>query len=148
MTTLASHRTEVPITARPPMPYLFSWLDSLWPGDLDLMVRAGHGIRIEEFTRNGDFVVRAELPGIDVEKDLEVTVDHGVLTIEASREERTESDQRSEFAYGSFRRSVMLPGTVDESAVSAAYSDGILEVTVAMAKEPAQRRVIPIAHGG
>lgn len=147
MTALTSHRSEVPITARPPMPYLFSWLDSLWPGDLDLMVRAGHGIRIEEFTRNGDFVVRAELPGIDAEKDLQVSVDSGMLTIEATREESKESDQRSEFSYGSFRRSVLLPSSVDEGSVQATYDDGILEVTVHLADKPAARRVVPITHG-
>jgi len=62
--------------------------------------------------------VTAELPGLD-EKDVRVTLDHGVLTIEG--EKRTEHEEKkrgvcySELRYGQFRRSVPLPAEVDEA---------------------------------
>lgn len=107
-----------------------------------------HGIRIEEFVKDNRLVVRAELPGIDAEKDVDVTVDRGVLTISARREEREEHEGRTEFRYGSFMRRVVLPDGVDESDVTASYTDGILEVTVAMPAEVPQPRHVPIARRG
>jgi HSP20 family protein len=131
--------------SRTPLPSLMSWLDSLWASDLELP-RSLHEIRVEEFFRNGDFIVRAEVPGIDPDSDLQVFVANGVLTIEATREERTEEDQRSEFHYGHFRRSVLLPGGVTEDAVTASYADGIVEVTLHLPEESEQPRSIPVAR--
>lgn len=122
-----------------------SWLDSLWASDLELP-RGLHEIRVEEFFRNGDFIVRAEVPGIDPDSDLQVFVANGVLTIEATREEQTEEDQRSEFHYGHFRRSVLLPSGVTEEAVSAAYADGIVEITVHLPEESEQPHTIRVAR--
>jgi HSP20 family molecular chaperone IbpA len=72
--------------------------------------------------------LRAELPGIDPEKDVEITVDDGVLTVKAERREEKKEGGRSEFRYGSFARSVTLPAGADEENVAASYRDGILEV--------------------
>ena len=55
-------------------------------------------------------MIRAELPGIDPAKDVDITVTDGQLTIKAERSEKKESKGRSEFSYGSFMRSVTLPG--------------------------------------
>ena len=137
---------ESSLTERASFPHLFSWLDSLWPADLDVALRTAHGIRVEEFSRDGDFVVRAELPGFDVDHDINVWTANGILTIEAHREERSEEGQRSEFRYGRFRRSVMLPPGTDEGSVAAKYADGILEVTVRMPSEPEGRHDIKVAR--
>ena len=89
-------------------------------------------IKVEEFTRDGRFVVRAELPGIDPEKDVDVSVTDGMLTIRAERKEEHTEERRSEFVYGRFVRTLTLPSGVDESAITAEYKDGILEVSVPM----------------
>lgn len=77
-------------------------------------------------------VVRAEVPGLDPEKDVDVSVAGGMLHIKAEREEKTEhkskSGYRSEFRYGSFSRSVPLPPGAREEDVTASYKDGVLEV--------------------
>jgi len=96
-------------------------------------------LRVEEF-RDGDTeVVRAELPGIDPDKDIEVSVSDGVLHISAHREEKSEQKAKdgytSEFRYGSFSRSIPLPPGADENEVKATYSDGVLEVRVPGGKE-------------
>ena len=89
-----------------------------------------HIIRVEEEMKDGNYEVRAEIPGVDPAKDVDVTVRDGVLTIKAERTEKKESSGRSEFSYGSFLRSVTLPAGADEDAIKATYDKGILTVSV------------------
>ena len=63
-----------------------------------------HIIRLEDELKEGRYEVRAELPGVDPAKDVDITVRDGVLTIKAERTEKKESSGRSEFSYGSFMR--------------------------------------------
>lgn len=101
-----------------------------------------HIIRVEDEMTEGNYQVRAELPGIDPEKDVDITVRDGVLTIKAERSERKESNGRSEFSYGSFVRSVTLPPGSDEDGIKAAYDKGILTVTVPVSEvKPAEKHV-------
>ncbi len=76
--------------------------------------------------------MEAELPGVDPEKDIEVTVSQGILTISAHRQEETEGKHRSEFHYGAFTRSIALPAGADEDHIRASYDMGVLEVTVSL----------------
>jgi HSP20 family protein len=102
-------------------------------------------MRVEDFVRDGHYVVRAELPGIDPEKQLEVTVSQGILTIKADREEEeTEGKHRSEFRYGVYSRHITLPASADEEHIEASYDKGIVEVDIALREkeaEKAQRRI-------
>jgi HSP20 family molecular chaperone IbpA len=80
--------------------------------------------------KDGNYEVRAEIPGVDPAKDVDITVCDGLLTIKAERSEKKESNGRSEFSYGSFVRSVTLPAGADQDAIKASYDKGILTVTV------------------
>jgi HSP20 family protein len=106
---------------------------------------------VEAFSREGDLVVRAELPGIDPEKDVDITFQDNVLTIrgERRREEKHEEDQyfRSESFYGMFERQVALPEGANPEDITASYKDGILEVVVPRAASLAEPRKIPISSG-
>ncbi|GAA4212656.1 Hsp20/alpha crystallin family protein [Microbispora amethystogenes] len=107
----------------------------------------GQIIRVEDFVADGRYVLRAELPGIDPDKDLEVAVGHGVLHIRAEKTKEakdTREPRRSEITYGAFSRSVTLPPTAREEDVTAVYRDGVLEVTVGLGEEhkTADRRVV------
>jgi len=106
---------------------------------LDFDVDLGEAFRIEELQDGGDFVVRAELPGIDPDKDLEVTLADHVLRVVAHRTERSEAKgkegYRSEFRYGELMRELPLPLGSNEPGVSAAYKDGILEIRVPVSQE-------------
>ncbi|MEN3264593.1 Hsp20/alpha crystallin family protein [Pseudonocardia sp.] len=97
-----------------------------WPGD-DL-------IRVDEYRDSDTEVIRAELPGIDPEKDVELTVSDGMLRISAERrvEEKTQDKGylRHELRYGGMTRTLPLPEGVSESDISATYKDGILEIRV------------------
>ena len=89
-------------------------------------------IKVEQFVDGTTLVVRAEVPGIDPDKDVDVSVSEGMLHIRAEREEKTEHKSkdgyRSEFRYGSFSRSVALPPGAKEEDITATYKDGVLEV--------------------
>jgi HSP20 family molecular chaperone IbpA len=99
-------------------------------------------MRLEDEMKDGRYVVRAEMPGIDPAKDVEITVRDGQLTIKAERSEKKEFNGRSEFSYGSFTRTVSLPAGADEDNILATYDKGILTVSVAVSEaKPAERRV-------
>ena len=99
-------------------------------------------MRLEDEMKDGRYVVRAEMPGVDPAKDIDITVRDGQLTIKAERSEKKDFDGRSEFSYGSFIRSVSLPAGADEETIDAAYDQGILTVSVAISgSKPAERHI-------
>jgi HSP20 family molecular chaperone IbpA len=101
-----------------------------------------HIIRVEDETKDGSYELRAEIPGIDPAKDVNITVRDGLLTIKAERTEKKESNGRSEFSYGSFARSITLPHGADEDKITARYDKGILTVAVPVALDKtAEKRV-------
>jgi HSP20 family protein len=89
-------------------------------------------VRVEQFLEGDTLVVRAELPGIDPDTDVDLSVTDGQLHIKAKREEKAEhkskTGYRSEFRYGSVTRSFSLPPGVNEEDITASYNDGVLEV--------------------
>ncbi len=102
-----------------------------------------------EIVRDGDdAVVRLELPGVDVEKDVNVEVDKGRLVIHGEhRDEHAEEENGRtlrEIRYGSFRRSFQLPGHVTSEAIAASYDAGVLTVRVAGAYAGSQPQRIAI----
>ena len=113
---------------------------------------SGEGaMHVEQFREGGALVVRAEVPGVDPDKDVEITVHDGLLEIRAERREETTAEgkehYRSEFRYGMFSRSVPLPAGASESDIAASYRDGVLEVRVPVAEAaPESRKKIPISR--
>jgi HSP20 family protein len=102
---------------------------------------------IDVLQRDGDLVIRAELPGAKPE-DVDITVQNGLLTISGRIEEEREEERRGylvrERRYGTFRRSLQLPQDVDESDINARFQDGVLEVTIpgaAAVQEPRRIQV-------
>jgi HSP20 family protein len=118
-----------PMDGQDLFPELFEWLAS---SHATLPALGGQPIRTEDYIENGRFVVRAELPGIDPDREAEISVSVGIMTIHAERHEDRDRKHRSEFRYGSFTRHVALPVTADESDVRASYDKGIIEVSVGL----------------
>ncbi|MDV8070552.1 Hsp20/alpha crystallin family protein [Rhodococcus sp. IEGM 1366] len=112
----------------------------------------GHMIRVEEHLEKGRYVLRAELPGVDPEHDVDISVRDGQLTIKAERTEKQEEGTRSEFHYGSFFRSMSLPTGAQEDDIAATYDDGILMVTVPVSEAQSPEKHVEvkkaIAKGG
>jgi len=99
-------------------------------------------IRFEDKISDQEYVLRAELPGLDPEKDVQITSLNGVLTVKAERREEEKGLNRSEFRYGALQRSVRLPANADEACIKADFRNGILEIVVPMtAPEPGGRQI-------
>ncbi len=106
----------------------------------------------EIVTDGDDAVVRLELPGIDVSRDINVDVEDGRLVIHGERRDEHATDDPAkdarvlrELRYGSFRRSFALPEHVTGDDVTASYDAGVLTVRVAGAHKapeaPAAQRI-------
>ncbi|WP_107772602.1 Hsp20/alpha crystallin family protein [Nocardioides sediminis] len=112
--------------------------------DLEPGMGLAPSVRVEDYVEGDTYVLRAELPGIDPDKDVEITVDRDVLTISGERREEVKERNRQEMHYGSFMRSVTLPGDAREKDISASYADGVLEVRVPFDEDQDRTRRIPV----
>ncbi|MEU3215157.1 Hsp20/alpha crystallin family protein [Streptomyces sp. NPDC006971] len=97
-----------------------------------------HTIPIEMSSKEGQYTLRAELPGMDPEKDIHITVEGDTLTVGAEHAESKEEKSHSEFRYGSFHRTVRLPARIPPDGVEAEYEDGILTMRVTLESGAAQ----------
>ncbi|GAA4622197.1 alpha-crystallin HspX [Actinoallomurus vinaceus] len=101
-------------------------------------------IRIEDYVDEDKYVIRAELPGIDPDHDVEISVSRGILMIRAERKEEHEGRRHSEFRYGTYERHIRLPENAREEDIKATYDKGVLTITVPLqeAKEATRRIAI------
>ncbi|MBD0842061.1 Hsp20/alpha crystallin family protein [Streptomyces sp. TRM68416] len=126
----------------PMLPDLFGWVEGGFPA---AHTAPGiHGIRTEERLADGAYVLRAELPGIDPAKDVEITITEGLLTLRAERTEETKERHHTEFRYGTFARSVRLPAGATGEEATAEYKDGVLTITVPVPEKKAGTRTVPV----
>jgi HSP20 family protein len=142
--------------AREPADLMSRWFPELtWPRWAELrrpefLSRFESPMRLEEFREGTELVVRAEMPGIDPDKDVELHVSDHTLHIRAERKEEKKTEEkgqyRSEFRYGSFARSMPLPTGATSDDVKATYKDGILEVRIPVDAAKAEATKIPIQH--
>jgi HSP20 family protein len=102
--------------------------------------------KLDVIDRDGEVVVRAELPGVKKE-DIEISLTGALLTLkgQTKREEKEEKGDyyRCEISQGSFSRTVTLPAEVNESGAKAQLRDGMLEVTLPKV-EKAKKRPIKV----
>jgi len=124
------------------LPDLLDWSDAPWTAMMPFW--SGQHFRIEDFETEGKYVIRAELPGLDPDKDIDVVVQDRILSIRAERHEEKKDGHRSEFRYGSLRRSVTLPPGADADKVTASYVKGILEVSVPISEAKPEGHHVPI----
>ena len=126
-------------------PEMWDWFEAPF---MTLRPYLSQPIRVEDYIEDDHYLIRAELAGIDPAKDVEVTVGSGYLTIHAERSDKTEAKHRSEFRYGSFTRTLMLPPNADEDAITASYRDGILTVSIGLKEEKKESaRKIEVTSG-
>ena len=91
--------------------------------------------------------VVAELPGLE-QKDVEVSLHDGVLTLKGEKKRESDGALYSERWHGQFQRSLQLGPDVDPDKVSAAFKNGVLTVTLAKRPEAqSQVKRIPISNG-
>ncbi|MCD6288337.1 MAG: Hsp20/alpha crystallin family protein [Candidatus Hydrogenedentes bacterium] len=141
-----------PRKQRAALPTLFDWnrdpFDMFYELDRWLPDRFLFGSEwtpaVDVFERNGDIVVKAELPGIDT-KQLDVSITDNVLRLRGERSEEKEAEEkgfyRHERFHGSFERTIPLQTEVDPEKVKATYDKGVLEVVLPKAAESGTRTV-------
>lgn len=98
---------------------------------LDMSEAFSPGIDISETDK--DLIITADLPGMD-EKDINLTMEGELLTISGTKQKETETKEarmhRVERTFGSFKRSITLPGEVDIQKVDATFNKGVLKVVI------------------
>lgn len=139
MTTVARRRSN-------PVAEVLSWFDNDTP--FAFRADATPLVRIEDFVDDGTYVLRAEVPGLDPDKDLEVTVTGDTLSIRGERHEEEQDKRHHEIHYGEFIRTVRLPQGAHTDDVHASYRDGVLEVRVPVEVDADSARSVPIAKAG
>lgn len=96
--------------------------------------------------KDDHFLIEADIPGVDP-KDIEVSMENGVLTLRGEREseikEEKEGYSRVERTHGSFYRRFSLPETADAENITAKSSKGVLNITVGK-KETAKPKKITV----
>ncbi len=121
-----------------PFEDLEHWFD--WP-TWNLPVPRGFTPAIDVWQDENNVYAECPLAGVDP-KDVTVSVENDVLTLEGKSEKKTEVDEknyyRKEVRYGAFHRAVALPAAVDGDKARAEFENGVLKVTV-----PKEERVKP-----
>ena len=125
---------------------LLDWVEQFSPATFRTAPYAV-ALRAEEYLEDGRYVLRVEAPGVDPDKDVDITVTDDVLTIRVERREEIKADKRSEFRYGAFERRATFPAHVRKDDVTASYRDGILEVSVGLDETRPEPRRIPVTTG-
>ena len=98
---------------------------------------------MDTIKRDGELVLRFDVPGVDAEK-IDVTVDKGVLSVSATREEtKTEGENPvvRERLFGSFTRRVRLSDNLNADAIEASHADGVLELRIPVREEAKPRKI-------
>jgi len=140
----------------------FEEITSMWPREIfgrDWLshLRPDGGVAFEwrprcDVAEDDDaIVVHAELPGVDY-KDMEVTVDKGMLVIRGEKRTEKKEEEKgktySERFFGSFERRFALPPNTDEDSIKASMKDGVLEVRIPrVAPQEPEVRKIEVSRG-
>lgn len=121
--------------------------EPLWGGRLTEGLRSWGSVvypALDVSEQEDAITVRAEVPGMDP-KDLDISVSGDVLVLSGEKkdesEERSESFYHSERSFGSFRRTIALPATVDRDKISADYEKGILTIHLAKSEKAVAKRI-------
>jgi HSP20 family protein len=105
----------------------------LFPRNFGELGQSAWSPQVEMFEREGQLVLRADLPGLSKD-DVKVEVTDDAVTISGERrsehEEKREGYYRSERSYGSFYRSIPLPEGVNADDANATFGNGVLEITM------------------
>jgi HSP20 family protein len=137
--------TEELVELDSPLTEFFRTLAGPWPFRPFLALAPGkHFIPTADvFTREGDLVVKMDLPGLEA-KDIHVTLSEGMMTVtgerKADKEVKEEGYYRKESTYGFFERHMSVPQGVDEKEIKAEYGNGVLEISM---PKPAKAEELP-----
>lgn len=100
--------------------------------------------RVDVSEGDGDYLIQADLPGVS-EKDVEVTLNDGVLTVKGQRVQESKDESknyyRTERLFGFFQRQFSLPKNVNMDKIAATFKDGVLNITLPISEEAKERKI-------
>jgi len=109
-----------------------AWFSGAWSPPVDI------------YETDDALVMKAELPGFSKD-DISIEMKENTLVIKGERKREDEvkegSYHRTERVYGAFQRSFLLPTTVDQDKVRAAYKDGVLELRLPKVQAAQPKRI-------
>jgi HSP20 family protein len=119
------------------------WMDRLWPEH-----PRWHGVEFvpsfDLYEKDNNYVIKAELPGVKKD-DLNISVEGNVVNLSGKKSSEHEEEggdyYMKESSYGSFSRSIRMPGEVDDEKAEAEFKDGILTLTLPKKEEEKGRRI-------
>ncbi len=115
------------------------WMEDAWPGG-----QRGFAPAMDVYETKDSVVVETPLAGVDP-KDVSITVENDVLTVEGTSEHQSEVDEknyyRKEIRSGSFHRAIALPAAVKGDAAKAEFEKGLLKITVPKAERAKANKV-------
>lgn len=113
-------------------------------GDGDVTAAADWAPTVDIRESPDAYTLLADIPGVEP-KDVEITMEHGVLTLKGSRESFKEEERnnirRTERIAGTFLRRFTMPETVDPDGISAKHKNGVLEVRIPKSEKAQPRRI-------
>lgn len=116
-----------------------NWLPSRMSGEA-----RGWAPPVDMIDRKDEIVLRADLPGLE-EKDIDVSVENGVLTIRGQRQGEQEAKEDDYYCcerwVGSFSRSLTLPPGTDVDKIKATFKSGVLELHVPKTQQAIGKRI-------
>lgn len=122
-------------------------LDFKWPARSDWQIAPAMDVA----EKKGEYEITAELPGME-EKDIEIKLANGMLTIKGEKTEETEEKDKeyyvSERRFGSFQRALTVPEGVDTDKIEASFAKGVLTVKLpksAQAREAEKKIAVKAA---
>lgn len=118
------------------------WRFPGWPEGLSPF--EGHLPKVDLVSRDKEYVVRAELPGVD-KKDLDVSMTDHTVTIRATTHHEDEKEEgeyyRKEMSHGEFQRTIPLPEEIETDKVKATFKNGMLELRILKVKKTKRKTV-------
>ncbi|MBS0583305.1 MAG: Hsp20/alpha crystallin family protein [Proteobacteria bacterium] len=100
--------------------------------------------RVDVREEDSRYVILADIPGVD-SKDIEISMDKGVLTIKGERKSEATTENakltRVERRHGAFERSFALPDSADADAITASGKNGVLEIAIPKKAQAAPRKI-------
>ena len=122
------------LTGRQALPDQLDWIDSPVgaPG-------SPASFRIEDYVLGDHYVLRADIPGVDPDRDIDIEVTADLLTVRAHRREESVSRRHQEIRYGELSRTLRLPAGSRTAELTATYDAGVLQVTVPVSDVPVAR---------
>ena len=104
-------------------------------------------LKVEDYIEGDRHIIRADIPGVDPDRDIHLSVEGGMLHLRGERRAEEHDRYHTEIRYGSFERLMTLPRGTKPEDITAEYADGVLTVfapTAAAASE--QQQTIPITR--